>query len=1234
MNRITTQRPPSVAAYRGHQRLRSVLIAILLVVFALPAVAASYNLWIDGTQVTDSKLKFSKGINTITYTPKTNTLTIEGTGSTDFLENTESLWWNITSVSGIKSQISGLKILIKDLVRMRIGYYTGSENYCSAFDLQAPTTIEGYYGQPNSANNIVIMPKKSSNCSALLTGINFTKDLEIRNIYVNVACDDYGLQGGDWKAGNTVSDMTFALYGAFTGNLTIHNSFVAAYSSSNVIYGMASKPTITGCNITSPQGATFTSLKILGTTKTYWSAVDSTGRGLSKINISPTCYGLKINYADVTEGNKDNIFGFKYDPTSKTLDLNNVDICNETIYDNSMATIQSSVDGLKITGKCKYSNKYNRFLYLEAPTTLSGADITYTITDTTANFRAIELSGKGTLSISNSTLNIYVDGYGILDRTENGSTLYLNNSTININGTDTQNPNKNPLISGFSSVYEVGCGVEKPDSAVWASYNNRMYLLKGGKPVTDKVAIMPSACYDIRIGDILIDKANRNVLNELDAVKSGKVRYIPEDEVYSYPYNPQLKLENAVIDYTDPSPLAISFDGAICFEGSGTTELHVKGKCRVRGTNIAAISSQGGNIDIYGNDNEINDKHTLELTGNYGSFKFWSNEDNKARQLTIKQVDIYSHGGGFYGNNLNKISIQSAKVRLAKGDQINNFASVALNDCSVGYPQDASFVKTNNVMELQVNGKKYTDSIAIVPPQAYQLWIADQQVTESNRKNLTQLYNVHGKSAYYEPERKILHLNNYTIDSYSGIIVSPMETALRSRINGLTIEIEDSCAITAYEGACMQLDSATTIIASAQTDNNFDNWYGLHYDANKGFNDKLSLSSYKDCIRASGELKIEALKITGRDFFSNSGGYLIRGTGSASSLYMRQCYVKNDENKDGFIGKFGKVNFYGCYAPSAIFAKDESGLYDLYKTSGMSVTDTKVTDGLIALRNHYPLWILGYQVNDDNLDGPIFQNKYTKVNGGKLSYDPSTKTLTFSNLDLQLGGGTTNSGNCDLLIHSEIPGLKIAVKGDNKVTFRSDRRCDDIASYKPMSIVGVKGSNGDAMPSLTFNHGYDNTGGFHHNSSVYITDSLYIGGLKLIFNDQVYGGIEGSSTSALIIADSADVTFSGDAEGGFLRELGNVTLDQVGIETPVNASFVKGSNGFTLCDADGNAVTSGTVHITPSAYSGIESMTRDDATTPTDGTIYTLTGIKLDCKFEDLPRGIYIVGGHKVIKNY
>ena len=86
-----------------------------------------------------------------------------------------------------------------------------------------------------------------------------------------------------------------------------------------------------------------------------------------------------------------------------------------------------------------------------------------------------------------------------------------------------------------------------------------------------------------------------------------------------------------------------------------------------------------------------------------------------------------------------------------------------------------------------------------------------------------------------------------------------------------------------------------------------------------------------------------------------------------------------------------------------------------------------------------------------------------------------------------------------------------------------------------------------------------------------------------------------------------------------------LTLDGCAVTQPKGAAFDASLQGVAL---NGELVTSKVViEKTPSA---IEHVTTD-ALAAKEG-IYTISGVKLNGEVEDLPKGIYIVNGKKVVK--
>ena len=121
----------------------------------------------------------------------------------------------------------------------------------------------------------------------------------------------------------------------------------------------------------------------------------------------------------------------------------------------------------------------------------------------------------------------------------------------------------------------------------------------------------------------------------------------------------------------------------------------------------------------------------------------------------------------------------------------------------------------------------------------------------------------------------------------------------------------------------------------------------------------------------------------------------------------------------------------------------------------------------------------------------------------------------------------------------------------------------------------------------------------------------------------IYGiaGFNGSSEHITI--KNANVTAEG-TERGSIVDIASLTLEGCNITQPSGATFDAAKHYVAL---DGKMVTSPVV-ITSST--GINS-TSSDATTTAKAT-YTLSGTRMSGELKDLPKGIYIVNGKKVVK--
>ncbi len=140
--------------------------------------------------------------------------------------------------------------------------------------------------------------------------------------------------------------------------------------------------------------------------------------------------------------------------------------------------------------------------------------------------------------------------------------------------------------------------------------------------------------------------------------------------------------------------------------------------------------------------------------------------------------------------------------------------------------------------------------------------------------------------------------------------------------------------------------------------------------------------------------------------------------------------------------------------------------------------------------------------------------------------------------------------------------------------------------------------------------------------------SIHTGAALLIEGCTVYteggwgiAGINGTSGESLTIRN-ATVTAKGSTYGS-ICDLANFTLEGCKITKPAGA--VWNASKHAVCDASGNV--KGEVVITPTGGTAIDFVTPEQL--PAEGAIYDMNGVLRSEPLEELPTGVYIVGGHK-----
>ena len=345
----------------------------------------------------------------------------------------------------------------------------------------------------------------------------------------------------------------------------------------------------------------------------------------------------------------------------------------------------------------------------------------------------------------------------------------------------------------------------------------------------------------------------------------------------------------------------------------------------------------------------------------------------------------------------------------------------------------------------------------------------------------------------------------------------------------------------------------------------------------------LNINSQKNCgiYADQTDLTIENCIVNAKGRWGITGW-----NGSTEKLLIKNATV-TAEGKDGSICDFASLTLEGCaitQPAGARFAPSQNAIV----LNGEKVTSKVVITPQFTV---YDLEIVGKKVNSENCgDLTIFDGV-----SGTVKYDPTNKVLTLK--DAIISSTATNA------IVSYIDGLTINVIGTNSLT-----------TYE--------------SATLSFTHPLTLTGGGALNVNSQKDCGIYLNHADLTIDDCIvnvkgYYGIAGrdGSNEKLLIRNA---TVTAEGEQGSICDLASLTLEYSNITQPSGARFDESAHAVVL---NGEKVKSKIV------------ITRDPAgiNTPTIDTaakqgIYTLSGAKLGGKVEDLPKGIYIINGKKVVK--
>ena len=278
----------------------------------------------------------------------------------------------------------------------------------------------------------------------------------------------------------------------------------------------------------------------------------------------------------------------------------------------------------------------------------------------------------------------------------------------------------------------------------------------------------------------------------------------------------------------------------------------------------------------------------------------------------------------------------------------------------------------------------------------YDLWIGGERVTSLNCSNF-RVPTITGGSISYNPSTKTLMLEDATISRNH-------ETCILSEINGLTITVKGSnnveLSTLGHYNPAMNL-SNTTINGTG---------------------------TLKVTARAMDSPTLSAISIhgNGKTLTIDNVPYLDvvgYGTGIESDGSNSHLVIKGSNTTVTVSGSRGCIyGFENLVLQDGLAITEPAGGY--YRDKYLWDAEGNFANHATITKNQsYDLWIKGVQVTS--------MNKEDVLGDGKVSYNPSSNTLTLNEANLQL---TTNKRS----LESEIPGLIVNVKGINTLSSVSD----------------------------------------------------------------------------------------------------------------------------------------------------------------------------------------------------
>ena len=544
--------------------------------------------------------------------------------------------------------------------------------------------------------------------------------------------------------------------------------------------------------------------------------------------------------------------------------------------------------------------------------------------------------------------------------------------------------------------------------------------------------------------------------------------------------------------------------------------------------------------------------------------------------LTIKNCIVNAKGnwgivGGVEGSK-EKLLISNATVTAdGRAGSICDFKEITLEDCAITQPAGATFDESKHAIVL--NGEIVKSEVKIVPVTKYDLKICGTQVTSGNCGDLSAIDGVEG-TVSYDPDNKTLTLEGAKLN------VEGEVDCIESSIDGLTIKVSGTNELNAGDWTAITIDAPTTITGGGTLNAESEKNVAIYaWDTNL---------TIKDCI------------------VNAKGNWGITGDeGSTETLLISNATV-TAEGEKGSICDFKEITLEDCAITQPAGATFDESKHAIVLNGEKVTSEVKIEP-----ITYYALEICGTQVTSDNC------GDLSVIDGveGTVKYEPESKTLTLENATIK---NTKKENYSSLGLYNAIDGLAIRLIGNNTISVEYNS--------------GIVNRDGNAL-TLTGN-GKLTVKSLAETSRY----SIFNEGTITVRNCTLEAsGWVGGLTSGYWRFDHCTVRVKGGGDSEY-EDLGSINRllqkpEFIGcaVIAPAGTYWKEGEDivgelYYSLFGADDKVVTDWVTIADPT------SIHTPIVDTNTKQGIYTISGVKLNGEAKDLPKGIYIVNGKKVVK--